>query len=697
MTFRKWLLLLVVSLTLPATRVDAAEPASMELTPANDIFSILEEEQTVTTGSRVAVKASESPSSVWVIDRKMIESTAAVSIVDLLRRIPGLIPLDQTVGQSEIAVRGYGGEVNNRVLFMIDGRSAINDNYDTIDPMFLPVDIEDIERIEVLLGPASTLYGANAYSGVVNIITKEPDKVGSHLTASARGGAQWAADNGNGTSTAKLYGPQFLGDAHAAFSQALGDFRLRVSGGANYIDEPPQGSTKALDPAEVAIPAEIIRGTIDTIYSHAGWQLRGQVMATDVQSMYLATTTSTAAQVYSQDVALNLQAKRSNLAGSGDELLLQLWGRYSNNVYTVEIAPFKGVPSNSLVWSSELLGQYATPTFLRNRLLAGFQVRVLNITGAGLLASGQNQGISGVFVEDEFRPIDPLILTAGVRVEDREAQAFRGFSRLTAAPRGAIVFIAAPGHSIRAEFTTAFRDPSPLEQFSTLTDSSKTLTFIQPNVAVLPEQNLMGQLSYQGSFRFLKAHVEGFYGEKKGLISLSEINPPDLVPLTYRNEQETMYYGATAQLIATPMTNLDLWAQFNWYQAKTPATAGRAAVTYDSAPEETAGLGGSYTFGRWRASLAVYFNAATTQENISASTAGNFVTESTQSRLIINPMLHYAIDEARRFNLTLAGTNIGDIRFGKGRASDFADASAERIGPRVWLGFDVDLNFGKKP
>ncbi len=662
---------------------------------SDDVFSILEEEVTVTTGSRVAVKANEAPSSVWVIDRHMIDSTAATSIADLLRRIPGLIPLDQTAGQSEIAVRGFGGEVNNRLLYMIDGRSVILEHYSNNDVAGLPIDIDDIERIEVVMGPSSTLYGANAYSGVVNFITISAEKDGGRVRGIVRGGTQFASHAGAGSSTNTLAGPQFIGTAHVDYSQAFGDFHLRLSAGVMQTDEPPQGSTAGLDPAQIAMPYRNPHGIIDASYEKNGWQLRAQLMATSFQTMFFATVNSASSRFFVQDYALNLQAQKSAVFAAGDQLLIQAWGRFDQPDYTAEVGSgLPGLPTHSPTWSGELLGQYASPEFFHNRLVSGIQVRVLDVEDPDVAPNGRAQGIVGLFAQDEFRPIDPLILTAGVRVETRESEAFKTLSHLTASPRAALVFIPAPGHAIRAEFSTAYRNPAPLEQFQTLQLKQFDFVLIEPNPGLKAEQHIMGQLSYQGKIGPFRPHVEVFLGEKTNLILLTYVGANSAPPLVYANDpNDNLYYGVTAQLAATPISNLDVWGNFNWYQARENPFHGKA-FTYDQAPQLTAGLGASYSINRFRFALAVYYENGTTQPDEALVTT--YGGAATMQRLIISPMLRWQVDARGIFGLTLAATNAADIRFGPGVARDFVVPDAERIGPRVWLGLDINLGFLKK-
>ena len=648
---------------------------------SGDIFSILEEEELVTTGSRVATKSSESPSSVWVIDRKQIESTPAMTIADLLRRVPGLIPLELVVGDTYIASRGLGAETGARLLFLIDGRSVLGDFYGITDVNGLPIDIEDIERIEVVLGPASTLYGTNAFSGVVNFITRDAVHSGYRLRANVRGGAGWDA------AAKTKYGPPGpLGKAFVEYSQAVGDLRVRASLGATYIDGIHSNDTNPLTQPE---PLRRLNGMVDATYERGDWSFRLQFTGGIKKSTALVTLVSQPTRDTWEDYGLSFTAKRKNLLGAGDELSLQVWGRRNTFENYVVASGLPSADITSRTWTGELLAQYASPTFYFNRLLAGVQARIFDVDALGVLPSGRTQNIAGVFIEDQFRPIEPLIFTAGVRVETRNTAGYKTFSHTDVAPRGAIVYIPTPGHSIRAEVTTAFRDPSTLESFQDV--GSSTILIVKANPAVKAEQNVMAQLGYQGRFSWFKPRADVFYGRKLDLITLQAAQGASPLPLFYDNTGNTEYYGVTLYAQASPLTGLDFFAQYTYYEARGKheksalfASLNNHVVT--TAPRQTGGGGASYAAGRWSATLQIFVIADSTLYDLI-----NLKEAKVQGRVMINPMLRYTLDDKQRFHVYAAGTNVADIRFGKGVDTEVANDFTEHIGPRLWLGLDATL------
>ena len=127
----------------------------------------------IVTGSRTPIERNKLPASVTVIDRAAIEARQAYFVSDLLRQVPG-IAVSRSGGAgafTQVRVRGAEG---NHVMILLDG-IELNDpaNGDEID--LGSFSTADIERIEIVRGPQSALWGSDALAGVINIITRRPE------------------------------------------------------------------------------------------------------------------------------------------------------------------------------------------------------------------------------------------------------------------------------------------------------------------------------------------------------------------------------------------------------------------------------------------------------------------------------------------------------------------------------------------
>jgi len=109
-----------------------------------------------------------------IITEKEIELSGARTITELLRFVPGVSVKQYAFGQSEVSIRGYNQANSERILVLLDGRQVYLDTFGQVAWENIPVEMSDIQQIEVIKGPNTALFGFNAVSGVINIVTKDP-------------------------------------------------------------------------------------------------------------------------------------------------------------------------------------------------------------------------------------------------------------------------------------------------------------------------------------------------------------------------------------------------------------------------------------------------------------------------------------------------------------------------------------------
>nr|MCU0659754.1 TonB-dependent receptor plug domain-containing protein [Polyangiaceae bacterium] len=168
-------------------------------------------EEQVVTASRAAQSPLDAPNSTSIITEQDIRLSGITKIQELLRRLAGVDVAIMTGGDTEVSIRGYNSRVSNKTLVLIDYRSVYIDLLGATFWETLPIDVEQIERIEVVRGPGSALYGANAFAGVINIITKKPGEGGNKVRAGF-------GNHGNAFGSATV-------------SRRQGDFAYRLSAG----------------------------------------------------------------------------------------------------------------------------------------------------------------------------------------------------------------------------------------------------------------------------------------------------------------------------------------------------------------------------------------------------------------------------------------------------------------------------------
>lgn len=129
----------------------------------------------VLTPVRLKQPRTEVPASVTVIDRQLIDATGVREIPELLRLVPGMVASARSGWDYVVSYHGTNRRNSRRMQVLIDGRSIYQAGLATIEWTDIPLAMEDIERIEITRGPNTAAYGANAFLGIINIITKHPD------------------------------------------------------------------------------------------------------------------------------------------------------------------------------------------------------------------------------------------------------------------------------------------------------------------------------------------------------------------------------------------------------------------------------------------------------------------------------------------------------------------------------------------
>lgn len=146
-------------------------------------LALFEEIPMVITPGKKLQPITEAPASVYVITGDDIRQNPSIHLWDLLREVPGMDVVTSTIGQADVSMRGFDDLATNKTLLLIDGRSMYIPMQGLMIWEMIPVQLEEIERIEIVKGPVAALYGANANLGLINIITKNAKDInGGRLT-----------------------------------------------------------------------------------------------------------------------------------------------------------------------------------------------------------------------------------------------------------------------------------------------------------------------------------------------------------------------------------------------------------------------------------------------------------------------------------------------------------------------------------
>ncbi|MGM9486953.1 TonB-dependent receptor plug domain-containing protein [Ideonella sp. YS5] len=152
----------------------------------------------ITSVSKRTERLSDAPTSVYVITADDIRRSGATRLVEALRLAPNLHVAQMSAADYTVTARGFASSSANKLLVLIDGRSVYSPLFSGVFWDVQEVMLEDIERIEVISGPGSTLWGVNAVNGVINVITRDARASDGSLLSTQAGetGTRVAARHG---------------------------------------------------------------------------------------------------------------------------------------------------------------------------------------------------------------------------------------------------------------------------------------------------------------------------------------------------------------------------------------------------------------------------------------------------------------------------------------------------------------------
>ena len=430
----------------------------------------------VVTASRGEVRLLDAPVSTSVITASTLETTTAQNYGDLLRATPGVNVIQLSARDVQVSSRSPGNTLTNTQLVLVDGRSAYLDFFGLVLWDLVPTSFDDVEQVEVVRGPASAVWGANAMTGAVNIITKPPrESVGTTVTLS--GGY---VDRNEGSGAGLGAGSMFGGNAtvtrapndRLAYRISAGYFTSdafsRPTGQIPVVNDPRVpgatvgGAFYPLDSATAGFGVGFAnRGT-----SQPKFDVRVDQQLSDATISYSGGVAGTEGLVHSGIGPFDIQAGTYLGYGKVSYTRGALRAQFFTNFLDGKAPnlllpdPVTGMPLELNFKTQTFDGEIGHSTFLgnRHRLSYGGNVRQNNfdITLAPL---GEDRLEIGGYLQDEIF-WDRFRLVLGGRVDK-----FGNLSDPKFSPR--VAFIVKPGedHSVTLSFNQAYRAPSVINNF----------------------------------------------------------------------------------------------------------------------------------------------------------------------------------------------------------------------------------------
>ena len=179
----------------------------------------------------------DAPSAVTLIDGDAIRRLGVTNVGDAMRLVPGMHVIRQTANDYVLGMRSASAVTTDRVLVLLDGRVAVDWTNGFSPFAYMPLHPDELERVEVLRGPGTTLYGANAFGGVISLVTRSPlDHPG--LEGSFSGGLLYLTPEDGEASRVNQGGTGYLAYNYANDSRTFGA-RFSAGYGSTPEWEPP--------------------------------------------------------------------------------------------------------------------------------------------------------------------------------------------------------------------------------------------------------------------------------------------------------------------------------------------------------------------------------------------------------------------------------------------------------------------------
>lgn len=445
---------LLLGVSLKAFAVEVTDIGRM------DLEQLMNVELETVTASKYSQKLSETASSVTVIGKDQIQQFGYRTLSDVLRTVPGFFITNNRI-YDNAGIRGFdqSADYNGRMLVMIDGIRMNEAIYDSgFTDNALPIDMDLVERVEVVRGPGSSLYGNNAFFAVVNVITKR----GGNYQGGELAGSWSSFDTYKGRASygRRLYnGLDFLASA-TGFNSAGQSLQIPE---AATPDNPLGASSGANNEHDKQFFAKANWGNFSF---EGGYGRRFKGIPGGIFGVDFGTPASS---LQDSQAFVNLQYQKA-LSPKLDFTARAFYGDYD----------FKGqyryggtlISNLNHAWWSGLEMRLLSSHFYGHKLLAGVEVQenwqlqlYADISPPVSVSQDDTRDTHriGIFVQDDMDLTERLKLSLGARFDDSSLSSQSMFS-----PRVGLVYQALTDTVFKLQYGKAFRAPTIAQQFYTV-------------------------------------------------------------------------------------------------------------------------------------------------------------------------------------------------------------------------------------
>lgn len=448
------------------------------------------------SATRLSQAVKDSPVSTTVIDREMIEAYDPQEIIDVLRLVPGFQVIHPRGHRSSLTYHGVADEYARRMQVLIDGRSVYSPILGNVDWASLDLQVEDIERIEVIRGPNAASHGANSFSAVVNIITRHSADVDGNYIKLTTG------DIGTRRVMARH-------SSHGDKYDYRASVGYRTDEGFDSVEWPDDKRIGSL-----SLRSDIRLNTANSLEMQFGYTDNNH---REGNSFDLDTNRPRDAEVLSSFELLRWRHQ----VDSNEQFSLQFYHNYQETRDDYYSAPIDSI----LAGFSTAVGTTNQPIFLSNssilhrydiefqhtltpgddwRLVWGSSARLDQVGSKFFFNTNSNNDfinnhVYRLFGHAEWRPSDDWTFNAGVMIENNDV------TGTDYSPRVAANYHLDTQNTFRISASRALRTPSVLEHqaesYTRLADGRLIDQLFAGNNDLKPEKLTSIELGYVGNFR----------------------------------------------------------------------------------------------------------------------------------------------------------------------------------------------------
>lgn len=437
----------------------------------------------VVTSNRREQSLEEVPVSMSVVNAQSLEYRGTIAVDDALRYVPGV-----NIAQSQVNIRGstgYSRGVGSRVLLLLDGLPLLAG--DTGEPIFESIPISQIDRIEVVKGAGSALYGTSALGGVINVLTREiPERPETRWRIYSRlydspPHAEWKwSDN-----------PRGLNAQYVSHSERIGDVGFIIAGSRLFDDSYRENDWTRRYTGYAKMRCEISPFQSLTVSSNLLWQHRGDYLWwKDVKNALRPAESQLNFSVTS--FRINSSALFRHFVNEKffyDLKAVHYHSDWREDSLNVSLAN----QSKSDVISTEVQANYTLDG--RNIITMG---AALNSDQVSADIFGTHAGFGGaLYAQDELQVSPDVKATLGARFDYQRVGKLPSNQQLN--PKLGVHYQADGQTSLRASVGRGFRAPSIAELFVSTSVTTSTVAIV-PSTDLKPEHSWSFELGGTRSF-----------------------------------------------------------------------------------------------------------------------------------------------------------------------------------------------------